>query len=156
MRISSPPPPKRKLQTLAFTIACIAMVFIDTQVLDFKQWLLIAVAVCGYLYFGLFEWKIYKAKKAWEKDQPVDTSLVGAPQLPHVRQCISFMIGLSSFLILGSLWMPHKETGLAGNEWWMLVLIPIAVAGFWYARNIQKTYHKAFMEWRQAQSRKSA
>ncbi|MQT57978.1 hypothetical protein GHO41_11560 [Pseudomonas sp. FSL R10-0399] len=61
MRISSPPPPKRKLQTLAFTIACIAMVFIDTQVLDFKQWLLIAVAVCGYLYFGLFEWKIYKA-----------------------------------------------------------------------------------------------
>lgn len=153
--IAQPPKPGQKLKIVAAYSAFIATLFIDPKNLDGKQWLLIAIAAAGFFCAGVCEWKQHKARKEWEKTQPADTSFVGAPDLPHVKQLISFLIGMGSFMVLGYLWMPHKESGLVGNEWWMLVLIPVSVAGFWYSRRIQKQHDKQFEEWLQARARNS-
>lgn len=152
---AKPPEPGRKRKTFALFTAMIAGLLIDQQNHDWAKLLLIAIGSAGFLYGGFIEWKQYKAIKEWRKTQPVDTTLVGAPQYPHITHTVSFAVGLVSFFTLCYLWVPHMETGLTGNEWWMLALGPVAVLGFVYARRTQKRYDKAFDGWRQAQGRKS-
>ena len=145
-----------KLQILTFSICFIAMEYIDTTSLDLKQWLLIAVAGCSGFWTLLILWKHEKAEKAWKKEQSADFSLIGAPKQPETKHLVSQAVSFTALACLLFLGMHPKDAFLAGGEWWMLALLPVTVAGFWYTSKIKKTYDMAYFEWRQAQSCETA
>ncbi|HDS1721650.1 hypothetical protein NPS53_09070 [Pseudomonas putida] len=151
---SEPPLPGRKRQIVAGNAALIATLFLDLQALDWKQYVLILIAIVGFIYAGLIEWEQYKARKEWLKSQP-EGPLVGAPPYPHFTHTVAFMVALVSFCALCAYCAPRREIGLIGNELWVLVLIPVSVTAFWFARRIQKQYGKVYSKWRQGLERNS-
>lgn len=146
---NEPPVPGRKRQIVAGNTALIATLCLDLQALDWKQYLLILIAVAGFIYAGLLEWKQHKAHKEWIKTQP-SLSLEGAPPYPRYKETIAFLVAILAFFGLCGYCIPRREIGLTGHELWVLVLMPVSAVGFWYARRIQKQYDKVYSKWRES------
>lgn len=127
--------------------------------LDIPGWLqltLVPVAAACFAFAVLFEWKGLKAEREWRKTQPAALDpLKGAPPLP-LGENIGTMVGIIAFFSLIYLWSPHKDTGITGNELWMLVLLPIAVAAFCYASWSKKKHIKAVEQWKLNQAGSTA
>lgn len=153
--LNDPPEPGRKRQAVAGYTALIATLFIDPQAIDWKQWLLILIAAVGFVYVGYIFWVQYKARKEWRKSQPAVVAAVDEPVYPGLKHNAVFMVAITSFFSLCAFCAPRREIGLVGSEWWILLLLPISIAAFWYARRIQDQYNKVYWAWRDAQGRSS-
>ena len=144
------PKSHKSTATFAYSVAFVGVLFVnDLSNLDWKQAVLIAVVAAALSLAVLLEIKDKKAMKAWQKTQPaVIDPYEGGPDLPYTRIAIATGIGVGAFFFLGLLGVAHKDTPLQGNDWWMFLLLPVALAGFGYARWLQTKYDKATQEWR--------
>lgn len=144
------PKSHKNLANLAYSVAFVGVLFVnDLSNLDWKQVVLIAVVAAALALAVVLELKDWKANKAWQKTQPpVVDPYEGGPDLPHTRMMVATGIGLAAFCYFASLGVAHRDTPLQGNDWWMFLLLPVALAGLGYARWLQTKYDKAAQEWR--------
>lgn len=147
---SDEPKQKKPIATLIGLAALIAAQFLTDD--GWLQNVLLTIGVAGFALEGLFVVQYDRAHKKWLASQPDDVDpLRGAPDLPHVKQSIALAIGMGAFFSIAYVCVPLRETGFTNENWWVLLLIPVMLAGFGFASWIQKKYNKAYMTWRDSQ-----
>lgn len=139
----------RYMRDLCFIVAFIPMFLQkDIEHVDWTTISLLFISILGFAGGCIFEIRDIQAKEAWQRNQPVVDQPEGGPDLPHIRQTIAMMIGVTAFLYFAYLGVALKDSPFTGNDWMMFLLLPVAIAGLGYARWIQTQYDKAAQEWR--------
>lgn len=149
---AEPKPPKTK-QSIAWVAAIAIFALAGLVPMPAVAQNFLALLGLGVFGFGaVIGIKHDKAHAKWLSSQPAsEDPMRGSPKLPHTPQLIGFMIGIGSIGALCFLGLPIKDGGFTSSDWWLLLLTITALGGFGYASRIQKTYNKAYMEWRDTQ-----
>ncbi|MBM5458881.1 hypothetical protein H8F21_15045 [Pseudomonas sp. P66] len=145
----APKPPKQKqIYTTLFALTALIL----AQFLTSTVWLhysLLAIGGAGFALCAVLELQHDWAHKKWLKTQPDSADpFRGAPDLPHLKQCLALTIGFSALVALGKYGLPLSDTGFSAKDWWVIPLILLTFAGFGYAGRIQKKHNKAYLAWR--------
>lgn len=144
------PKTKSRIAQVIGYASCLVAGFLNVP--EWAHTPLIALAIGAFIYAGFLSIKSDRAHKEWLEKQPdyVD-QYKGGPEYPHWSEGAGFMIGICSFMIFGYLAMPMKDRAMSSSDWWVVIPLLLMIAGFSYARRVQKRFGVAHTAWRETQ-----